>query len=261
MPDGAERQFEITCGDIMAECFASDLKTLKEECAAGLQLKEDSFNITYQVNGKTVTVKTEGNFKMMLKRQPNAEGNFEVTCVLKEVAVEPQIEIPPYKPSGWKLGEEVAQEVEDHLNPFYEELRRLGVLKEGMKTITDRNDDTYDVYGTLYNGELMGRGEYTDKNGTVTKAHFYKDVQYGRIIATQAKDGVLQVANMWNGRMHGHATFYDGPNYPYHTNCMVDEGNIHMRGDRKYYEDDRSAFFKKDGKAFRALAFNWRAFC
>ena len=114
----------------MAECFASDLKTLKEECAAGLQLKEDSFNITYQVNGKTVTVKTEGNFKMMLKRQPNAEGNFEVTCVLmlKEVVVEPQIEIPPYKPPPFIDAEEVAKEVEDHLMPFYEELKKLGVL-------------------------------------------------------------------------------------------------------------------------------------
>ena len=101
VPDGAERQFEITYGDDMAECFATDLKTLQEECASGLQLEEDSFNITYKVKGKMVILKTEGNFKLMCKRPPNAEGNFEVTCVLKEVVVEPEIEIPPYKPSAW----------------------------------------------------------------------------------------------------------------------------------------------------------------
>ena len=162
----------------MAECFASDLKTLKEECAAGLQLKEDSFSITYQVSGKTVTLKTEGNFKMMLKRQPNAEGNFEVSCVLKEVVVEPQIEIPSYVPDHTLQCEDVAKEVEDHLMPFYEELKKLGVLTEGRKTVplNGVSDETIDVYGTMYNGELMGRGEYTSSNGTETKTYFYKDV-------------------------------------------------------------------------------------
>lgn len=101
VPDGAERQFEITHGDDMAECFATDLKTLQEECATGLQLEENSFNITYQIKGKTVVLKTEGNFKMMCKRQPNSEGSYEVNCVLKEVVVEPQIEIPSYVPSPY----------------------------------------------------------------------------------------------------------------------------------------------------------------
>ena len=62
--------------------------------------------------------------------------------------------------------------------PFYEELKKLGVLTEGRKTVplNGVSDETIDVYGTMYNGELMGRGEYTSSNGTETKTYFYKDV-------------------------------------------------------------------------------------
>ena len=103
----------------------------------------------------------------------------------------------------------------------------------------------------------MGRGEYTSSNGTETKTYFYKDVQYGRIIATQSHNGVLQVGNMWGGCIHGHATFYDGENYPNLTNCMVNGGSIVTRGKRYTNKEDTRAFFKQDGTAFKAIAYNW----
>ena len=70
-------------------------------------------------------------------------------------------------------------------------MKNLGVLKEGSKTITNSFGDTYEVFGTLYKGELMGRGEYTHPNGSVTKTHFYKDVEYGRMMTTQQHNGLL----------------------------------------------------------------------
>ena len=89
---------------------------------------------------------------------------------------------------------------------------------------------------------LEGAGEYTDKNGTVTKTFFHKDVQFGRIIATQA-NGYLQVGCMFNGEFHGHATFFTGDYGVTHTNCMCSNGAITRRGDN-VYSNDRQAFFQ-----------------
>ena len=127
----------------MAECLAADLKTLYEECATGLDLEEGTFNITYQNKGKTVIVRTEGNFKMMVKRETNAEGNFEVNCVLKEeekkelVIDEPKVDVPEYNPpSNYSIrDQDVCQHIEDVTKPYYQQMKDLGVLKEGMKTI------------------------------------------------------------------------------------------------------------------------------
>ena len=64
----------------MTECIASDLESLKSEASEGLAIAPGSFNITYMNKGKKVVVRTQGNYKIMVSKQPNAEGNFEVNC-------------------------------------------------------------------------------------------------------------------------------------------------------------------------------------
>ena len=80
--DGAEQQFEISFGDEMTECMASDLESLKQEASEGLDIPAGTFNITYMNKGKKVVVRTQGNYKIMVSKPPNADGNFEVNCEL-----------------------------------------------------------------------------------------------------------------------------------------------------------------------------------
>ena len=82
--EAVESQFEVTYGEEMTECMASDLESLKQEAGEGLDLAKGSFNITYMNKGKKVVVRTQGNYKIMVSKQPNAEGNFEVNCELIE---------------------------------------------------------------------------------------------------------------------------------------------------------------------------------
>ena len=80
--EAVESQFEVTYGEEMTECMASDLESLKQEASEGLDLAKGSFNITYMNKGKKVVVRTQGNYKIMVSKQPNSEGNFEVNCEL-----------------------------------------------------------------------------------------------------------------------------------------------------------------------------------
>ena len=80
--DGAEAQFEVTFGDDMTECMATDLESLKQEASEGLDIAKGTFNIIYIHKGKRVVVRTQGNYKIMVNKPPNADGNFEVICEL-----------------------------------------------------------------------------------------------------------------------------------------------------------------------------------
>ena len=49
-------------------------------------MKKGSYQITRMFKDKKSVVRTQANFKAMVSKPPNAEGNFEVTCELKEEA-------------------------------------------------------------------------------------------------------------------------------------------------------------------------------
>ena len=154
-----EKQFEVTHGTDMTECMAHDLESLQTEAGDGLNIKKDTFLITYMNKGKRIIVRTQGNYKIMVSKQPNAEGNFEVNCELIEVEkakpeqtpvssqqAKPEpttvVKKPPagleYSPPD--IAQMRPENVYDHLSdvfyPYTTELARAGLLtSNGKKTL------------------------------------------------------------------------------------------------------------------------------
>jgi hypothetical protein len=201
--DGAESQFEVTYGEEMTECIASNLETLQQEAGEGLDLAKGTFLITYMYKGKKVVVRTQGNYKIMVSKQPNAEGNFEVNCELIEVEKakpeptpvsiqqakpEPTIVVkkPPagleYSPPD--IAQMRPENVYDHLSdlfyPYTTELARAGLLtSNGKKTVEIFGLNQ--VTGMMYNGVLTGFGSYVDSDGTKCSGAFYRDLRHGNV--------------------------------------------------------------------------------
>ena len=82
--DAGEYEFEVTHGEDRTELLATDLESLLKESSEGLELKPDSFNITYMSKGKPVLVKSQNAFRMMIKKHANEDGVYSVQCVPKE---------------------------------------------------------------------------------------------------------------------------------------------------------------------------------
>ena len=133
-----EKQFEVTHGTDMTECMAHDLESLQTEAGDGLNIKKDTFLITYMNKGKRIIVRTQGNYKIMVSKPPNAEGVYEVKCEPKDQEqvpvpdkpvptpdVEEKPKVPEYNPSP--LAEMDAKDSYEHFvqvsRPYYEALQ------------------------------------------------------------------------------------------------------------------------------------------
>jgi len=184
----------VTYGEETTELFAKDLHTLLADTAEGLELPEGNFVVKYTHKGKEITVKTENNFKVMVSKPPNAEGVFEVRVELKGEAkpeastpATPTITAPVYDaPSTSDVEPSAAvAHLEDVAMVYYKRLLDEGLLTDGQKQIIDHRGDMVNVTGTLYNGCLVGRGTYTDKNGNRWTAWFNNDLKHGTGLVDQ----------------------------------------------------------------------------
>ena len=63
------------------------------------------------------------------------------------------------------------------------------------------------VNGSLYNGQLTGYGQYTDKIGNEWFATFHQDMKHG-VCKVNQKTGTRQTGALVNGQYHGPLSFW-----------------------------------------------------
>ena len=176
---------------------------------------------------------------------------------LANTASEPSIPPPTYLRPRSCSAEKVVEHLLSTEKTYYKKLKDDGFTAEGEKTIKDQYGYEVVVTGSLFQGNLVGFGDYVDQAGNKWKACFNDDVKHGVQICNQT-NGMISINTCYEGKNHGAMTVHkvDG-NF---DNVWWEEGTETKRLsiDAK---NSKLAFFERDGSPNTAVKQNPASYC